>query len=121
MHPELTGNMRKDLMSVLQFYLEHGIRQRFNDRSFNLDDVLFGHPSFSFLFSIEPSFDLIDSVPKLRVGYASSVANAAGNLLASDPDPFEMQHVFAFGPVEAAFIAVGHERESLLDKSDHDR
>jgi len=32
-----------------------------------------------------------------------------------DPERFEMQHVFAFGPIESAIAAVSHERESLID------
>jgi hypothetical protein len=63
----------------------------------------------------EPLFDLSDSVPELRVGDAAGFAKAIRYFLASDPDRFEMQHVFAFGPIEAAFITVGHERESLID------
>jgi hypothetical protein len=67
----------------------------------------------------EPLFDLSDSVPELRVSHATGVAQAIRYFLASGPDRFEMQHVFAFRPIEPAFVAVGHERESLIDEGDH--
>jgi hypothetical protein len=63
----------------------------------------------------EPLFDLSDSVPKLRVSYAAGIAKAVRDFLASGTDPFEVQHVFAFGPIESALVAVGYERESLFD------
>jgi hypothetical protein len=65
-------------------------------------------------------FDFSDSVPELCVGHASGIAKAIRNFFASGPDRFEMQHVFAFRPIESAFIAVSHERESLFDEGNND-
>ena len=31
MHPHLSGNVREYLVSIVEFDLEHGIRQRFED------------------------------------------------------------------------------------------
>lgn len=42
-HPHLPGNGGQYLMTVLQFYLEHGITQCFRDNSVLFDQRLFGH------------------------------------------------------------------------------
>jgi hypothetical protein len=65
-------------------------------------------------------FDLSDSEPELRVSYATGIANAIRDFFASGPDRFEMQHVFAFRPIEPALVAVSHERESLFNEGNYD-
>src|SRR4051812_45388773 len=42
-HPQLSADVREHAMLVLQFDGEHGVRERFDDRSLNLDRVLLGH------------------------------------------------------------------------------
>ena len=43
MHSHLTRDVRNDLYSILKFYSEHRIRQRFNDGSVLLYSGLFCH------------------------------------------------------------------------------
>jgi hypothetical protein len=42
MHPHLSGNMRQNLVAILEFNSEHGIRERFGNRSFQDDGVFLG-------------------------------------------------------------------------------
>src|SRR5712671_3299867 len=41
--PHLAGNMRQHLVFVFELHLEHGIRQRFDDRCHHFNRVLFTH------------------------------------------------------------------------------
>ena len=43
MHSHLAGDMRQNHVSIVEFHLEHRIRQRFNYLSLNLDCLFFGH------------------------------------------------------------------------------
>ena len=43
MHAHFPGDMSQHPMAIIQFYPEHGIRQRFNNRSLYLDRFFFGH------------------------------------------------------------------------------
>jgi hypothetical protein len=65
-------------------------------------------------------FGFADGEPQLCVRNAACFAKAVRDFLAMDPERFEMKHVFAFGPIESAFVAVGHERGSLADKVKND-
>ena len=38
-HPHFAGNVGQNLMAVLKFHLEHGIRQSFNHFTFHFDHV----------------------------------------------------------------------------------
>ena len=40
-HPELTGNMREDDMSVSDIYLEHCVGKRFHNCTFEFDYIVF--------------------------------------------------------------------------------
>ena len=42
MHPHLAGDVRQHLVAVLEFHPEHGIGERFDDRSFEDDGVFLG-------------------------------------------------------------------------------
>jgi hypothetical protein len=136
MHPQFTGYMSQNLVPVLEFNFEHRVRKRFYDRSFHLDNVLFGHRHSPFssacaiwrigssklllpLF-IRHVFELTNSEPELRVSYAACFAKAIRDFLAMEPDRFEMQHVFAFGLIEATAVAIGHKRVALIDQGDYD-
>src|SRR3954453_14409086 len=43
-HPHLAADVREDLVTVLQLYLEHGVRQRLDHGALDFDGaLLFGH------------------------------------------------------------------------------
>ncbi len=43
MHSHLTRDMGQYFVAVIQFYPEHRVRKRFNDRSFNFNCFFFSH------------------------------------------------------------------------------
>lgn len=47
-HAHFAGNMRQNLMAVLEFDLEHRVRKGFENRSFKFDDVFFCQESSFF-------------------------------------------------------------------------
>jgi hypothetical protein len=71
--------------------------------------------------SFEPPQSVGDGKPELPVGDAPGLSQTARDFVAGEPGRFEMQHVFAFGPIESALVAVGHKRESFALESDDDR
>lgn len=76
MHSELTGHMGENLMTVLQLHLEHGIRQRFDDRTFDLNDVFLSQPSFSFRMRV-----LLNHITQLGIGHPAGFLQAVCNFL----------------------------------------
>src|SRR5215217_5211932 len=42
-HPKLSGDMRQHAVPVLQLNREHGVGQRFDNRTFDLDRIFFRH------------------------------------------------------------------------------
>jgi len=42
-HPQLAADVRKDLVLVFEFNPKHGVRQRLDDRSLDLDSIFLGH------------------------------------------------------------------------------
>ena len=49
-HSKLTGNIRRDSVTVGKLYLEGRVRQRFDNLSFRFDYVVFGHRNFLRIF-----------------------------------------------------------------------
>jgi hypothetical protein len=45
--PHLAGNMRQDNVTILKFDAELSVRQRFNDGTFDLNGLFFGHKTTS--------------------------------------------------------------------------
>src|SRR5690606_33484472 len=41
------GDVRDDLVAVLQLHPEHGVREGFGDRAFKFNDVVFRHASWT--------------------------------------------------------------------------
>lgn len=76
MHSELAGHMGENLMTVLQFHLEHGIRQRLNNRTFDLNDVFLSQPSFSFRIR-----KLLNHITQLGIGHPAGLLHAVCYLL----------------------------------------
>jgi len=42
-HSHFTGNSRQNFVSVLEFYPEHGVTERFNDDTILFNEILFSH------------------------------------------------------------------------------
>ena len=71
-HTYLTGYVCQNNMAVFQFYLEHGIWQRFQDCAFNLNYILFGHAQY--LLAQLPERLSLTSAYTLSIGCMPSIS-----------------------------------------------
>ena len=67
-HPHFSGNMRKNLVPVVERHTKHRIRQRFIHRALNLDHVFFGHVSLHLFSNSATAPPALQSWVKIRGG-----------------------------------------------------
>jgi hypothetical protein len=111
MHSHFAGDVGQYLMAVFQFYTEHGIRQRFHDRTFYLNHFFFVHAAVSTSLSAGCAavarncgypLDKPAVVQWFPAGYTPS------NIFEIDLRPLKVHHIFLLGSVGTVFFAISY-------------
>lgn len=80
-HSQLPGNMRENLMAVLQLNSKHRIRERFDHRTFDFNNIFLGQMSFSFLLRCVLSLNkAADRKAQLAVRYTTGFQQTVNHL-----------------------------------------